>query len=93
MPKVIDNIRGRAISEAREILIRHFGGFTVQEAHGGWIDQDTVYQEYTLVIYLSDTTAEEVHKACDDLIKTFNQSSILIQANETTTEFYSTEGN
>ncbi|MBR3295450.1 MAG: hypothetical protein IKI62_04300 [Clostridia bacterium] len=82
-----------SMEKAKEILIDHFGGYTIQEANGGWKDGDTVYQEYTLVIYLSDTTPEEVHKACDDLIKTFNQSSILIQANETTTEFYSNEGN
>ena len=48
----------------------------------------TEYQEYTLVIYLSDTTLEAVHTAADELIATFNQSSVLIQANPTTTEFY-----
>ena len=32
---------------------------------------------------------EAREKAADDLIQAFNQSSILIQANETTTEFYS----
>ena len=41
------------------------------------------------MIYLSDTTADKVHAAADELLKVFNQSSILIQANETTTEFYS----
>ena len=66
----------------------HFGGYTIQEANGGWKDGETVYQEYTLVIYLSDTNIEDVHSACDDMIKTFNQSSVLIQSNKTTTEFY-----
>lgn len=70
------------------ILVRRFGGYTVQEANGGWIDGDTEYQEYTLVIYLSDTDLEQVHALCDELIKTFNQSSVLIQANRTQTEFY-----
>jgi len=74
---------------AREILIRHFGGYTIQDARGGWIDDGKIYQEYTLVIYLSDTTLDEVHAAADELVKTFNQSSVLIQANPTTTEFYS----
>ena len=41
--------------KAEEILINHFGGFTIQEASGGWIDEGKVYREYTLVIYLSDT--------------------------------------
>ena len=78
-----------AQERAEEILIDHFGGYTIQEAHGGWIDDDMVYQEYTLVIYLSDTGIEEVHAAAEDLIDAFHQSSVLIQANQTTTELYS----
>ena len=76
--------------QACDILIRRFGGYTVQEAHGGWIGDDgQVCQEYTLVIYLSDTTAEQVYAAADELIQVFRQSSVLIQANPTRTEFYS----
>ena len=78
-----------AKAKAADILIEHFGGYTIQEANGGWEDDGILYQEYTLVIYLSDTTLEEVHAAADDMIRTFNQSSVLIQANETSTEFYS----
>ena len=77
-----------AKEKAEEILLDHFGGFTIQEANGGWVDGDTVYREYTLVIYLSDTTQEDVHAAADEMIETFRQSSVLIQANQTTTEFY-----
>ncbi len=78
-----------AKEEAEKILLEHFCGYTIQEASGGWIDGDTIYREYTLVIYLSDTTLEEVHLAANDLISKFNQSSILIQSNKTTTELYS----
>ena len=78
-----------AKAKAEEILLEHFGGYTIQEANGGWVDSGTVYQEYTLVIYLSDTTLEAVHAAADDMIQAFHQSSVLIQANETKTEFYS----
>ena len=79
--------------EAKEhldaVLTKHFSGFTIQEANGGWTNDDgTVSHEYTLVIYLSDTTLDKVHAASDDLIREFNQSSVLIQANETVTEFY-----
>ena len=74
----------------KDILISNMGGYTIQEANGGWIGDDgTEYQEYTLVIYLSDTDANAVHALCDELIKKFNQSSVLIQMNKTTTEFYS----
>lgn len=79
--------------DAREhleaILTDHFGGFTIQDARGGWVNDDgSIAHEYTLVVYLSDTTIEEIHAACDDMIAEFNQSSILIQQNMTTTEFY-----
>ena len=77
------------MEQAKAILIRSFGGYTIQEAHGGWIDGDIEYQEYTLVIYLSDTTAEQVHAAADELIEVFRQSSVMIQQNPTRTEFYS----
>ena len=73
-----------------EVLTKHFEGFTIQDAVGGWTNENgTVDHEYTVVIFLSDTTIEKVHAAADDLIRTFNQSSVLIQANETRTEFYS----
>lgn len=79
-----------AKQRAKDILIKHFGGYTIQEAQGGWVGDDgTLYQEYTLVIYLSDTTLEAVHAAADEMIQAFNQSSVLIQTNETRTEFYS----
>ena len=42
-----------------------------------------------MVIYLSDTTEDQIHAAADELIRVFNQSYILIQANPTKTEFYS----
>ena len=77
-----------AKKKAEDILIDHFGGYTIQEASGGWIDGDKEYQEYTLVIYLSDTDLEHVHKAADEMVQEFHQSSVLIQANKTTTEFY-----
>ncbi len=80
--------RDEAKEKAKQILIEHFGGYTIQEAEGGWIDGDKVYQEFTLVIYLSDTDAEKVHAAADRMIETFRQSSVLIQENRTKTEFY-----
>ena len=80
----------QAKAKVDEVLTKHFEGFTIQEANGGWTNENgTVDHEYTVVILLSDTTLEKVHAAADDLIRAFNQSSVLIQANETTTEFYS----
>lgn len=80
-----------AKTKAEDILLDYFGGYTIQEASGGWVDDNKVYREYTLVIYLSDTDLDHVHEAADKLVSEFHQSSVLIQANETTTEFYSGE--
>ena len=66
-----------------------FDGFTIQEAYGGWKNEDgSIAHEYTLVITLSDTTLEKVHSASDDFIKEFHQSSVMIQQNTSQTEFY-----
>ena len=74
----------------REILLDRFGGYTIQEAYGGWIDGGGEQcQEYTLMIYLSDAALEDVHAVADELITTFNQSTIMIKAEDVTTEFYS----
>ena len=81
--------QAEALERAKDILIRNFGGYTIQEAHGGWIDNGTEYQEYTLVIYLSDTTLDKVHASAAEMIEVFHQSSVLIQENPTRTEFYS----
>ena len=80
--------------EAKEhldsILTKHFEGFTIQEAMGGWTNEDgTVSHEYTLIIHLSDTTIDKIHAACDDMLAEFDQSSVLIQQNSSVTEFYS----
>ena len=80
--------QSEAMETAKEILIRRFGGYTIQEASGGFIDGNTVYQEYTLVLYLSDTTEDEVHAAADELLETFRQKAILIQTIPSTSEFY-----
>ena len=53
----------KAREEAEQILIDHFGCYAIQEANGGWIDSGTTCQEYTHVIYLSDTSIDDVHTA------------------------------
>ena len=84
--------KDEAKEHLKAILIENLGGYTIQEADGGWIGDDgTVYQEYTLVIYLSDTDIEKVHNVSDKLLTEFNQSSVMIQSDSAGTEFYSGE--
>ncbi len=78
-----------AMAKVTDILINRFGGYTVQDAHGGWIDDNgKIYQEYTLIIYLSDTDPQAVHSLADELLDVFRQSTVLIHTNLTNTEFY-----
>ena len=66
--------QAEAQEKLKDILIRHFGGYTIQDALGGWVGDDKLYQEYTLVIYLSDTTEEAVHAAADEMLETFQHA-------------------
>ena len=66
---------------AKALLMKKFGGYTIQEAEGGWRgDDSTEYQEYTLVVYLSDTNIDDVHEVAKEFIDEFHQSSILINS-------------
>ena len=77
-----------AKARLEDILLKHFGGYTILEANGGWADDGTIYREYTLVIYLTDTTMDKVRIAADEMLGIFNQKSVLIQSTETKTELY-----
>ena len=78
-----------AKKKVEDILVKHFSGYTIQDAYGGWTDDNgNRCQEYTVVVYLSYTTIDKVHKAADELSKELNQGTILIQTNKTTSEFY-----
>ena len=79
----------QAMQIVEDIFIKHLGGFTLQDANGGWKDGDKLYREYSIVAYISDASIDDIHAAADELLDALNQSSILIQANQTRTEFYS----
>lgn len=84
--------REESKERAKAILMKELGGYTIQEAEGGWRGDDgTEYQEYTLVIYLSDTDLDTVHKVTRELIDEFRQSSVLISTERVKTEFYAGE--
>ena len=81
--------REESKERVKAILMKNFGGYTIQEAEGGWKGDDgTEYQEYTLVIYLSDTDIDTVHATARELIDEFHQSSVLINTQLVETEFY-----
>ena len=76
----------------KAILLDMVGGYTIYEAEGGWKNEDgTASSEHTYVIYITDVTADTVHEVARELIKEFNQSSILIETSKAAAEFYSGE--
>ena len=81
--------REESKERAKAILMKNFGGYTIQEAEGGWKGDDgKEYQEYTLIIYLSDTDIDTVHATAKEFIDEFHQSSVLINTQRVETEFY-----
>ena len=81
--------REESKERAKAILMKNFGGYTIQEAEGSWKGDDgKEYQDYTLVIHLSDTDIDKVHAASQELIDEFHQASVLINTQRVQTEFY-----
>ena len=84
--------REESKERVKAILMKDLGGYTIQEAEGGWRGDDgTEFQEYTLVIHLNDTDLDTVHKVARKLIDEFHQSSVLISTDRVKTEFYAGE--
>lgn len=75
-----------------EICLKHFEGYTLQEAIGSWTDEkNNITHEYTIVCYFDDADKETVYKAADEIIKALNQNTVLIEQDEIRIEYYSGE--
>ncbi len=73
-----------------EICLKHFEGYTLQEAIGSWTDEkNNITHEYTVVCYFDDADAETVYKAADEVIKALNQNTVLIERDDIRMEYYS----
>lgn len=73
-----------------EICLRHFEGYTLQEATGSWTDEKhNITHEYTIVCYFDDADRESVYKAADEIIAALNQNTVLIERDDIRIEYYS----
>ncbi|MBR3297807.1 MAG: hypothetical protein IKI64_01245 [Clostridia bacterium] len=73
-----------------EICLRHFEGYTLQEAIGSWTDEkQNITHEYTIVCYFDDADRETVYKAADEIIAALNQNTVLIERDDIRMEYYS----
>ena len=83
------------LSEAKQVMFmivrKYTGGCTFYEAEGCWYDEDkkTMSSENTLVCVMLDIKPEAVKSIMDEALKTFNQSSILLETEEVRGAFYS----
>ncbi len=79
-----------AIDKANLICAEHAGGYTQLVAKGGWTtDEGHLGHENTLVYIVYDISEEALKAMLDDLIKEFNQSSVLVEKNEAAHIYYS----
>lgn len=81
------------LDEARdivnEICMEHVGGYTVQKAAGGWLDDKGIETtEESLVYTFCDVSEDEVTAILDDVIEALNQNSILVEHDNVTTYYY-----
>ena len=71
-------------------MAKHAGGFTQMSAKGGWTDEtNEMFYENTLVYIVYDIPDENLTAMLDELIKEFNQSSVLVEKEKTAHIYYS----
>ncbi|MBQ3841723.1 MAG: DUF3574 domain-containing protein [Ruminiclostridium sp.] len=66
--------------KANRIVAKHAGGFTQMSAKGGWTDEsEAMFYENTIVYIVFDISDENLSAMLDELIKEFNQSTVLVE--------------
>ena len=79
-----------ALEKANVIVAKHAGGYTQMIAKGGWTNDDgTMGHENTMVYILYDIDEASLKAMLDELLKEFNQSSILVEKDDTAHIYYS----
>ena len=79
-----------AIEKANQIVARHSGGYTQMTARGGWTNDDgSMGHENTMVYIIYDIDEASLKAMLDELLKEFNQSSILVEKEDIPHIYYS----
>ena len=85
--QIIPTEDAKAIIEG--ICLKYLGGYTIQDATGGWTDENgQVVRENSIVCYFDDAEEEAVYQIADEVIAALNQSTVLIEKNLLEIEFY-----
>lgn len=73
-----------------EICLKHFDGYTIQDAVGSWKDETgTSTHENTIVCYFDNADKQTVYAVANEVIKKLNQNTVLIETDNVKTEYYS----
>ena len=85
--QIIPTEDAKAIIEG--ICLKYLGGYTIQDATGGWTDENgQVVRENSIVCYFDDAEEAAVYQIADEVIAALNQSTVLIEKNLLEIEFY-----
>ena len=75
-----------------EICMDHVGGYTVNLAAGGWVDEKGVEtMEDSLVYTFCDISEEQLTAILDDVLEELNQNSILVEHQQVETTYYTSK--
>ena len=73
-----------------DICLKHFEGYTLQEATGSWIDENGITtHEYTIVCYFDGADEKTVYETADELLVALNQNTILVESSTLEMDYYS----
>lgn len=73
-----------------EICVKYVGGYTVQQANGGWVDETgSLTQEETLVYSFIGVDEEVLQSIMDEVLVALNQNSILVEKANMVSSYYS----
>ena len=74
-----------------DLALEYVGGYTIYDAQGGWTDDEGVPESEQSIVLVLDTDSETVHEVAAEIAKALDQSAILIEGDQVTTEYYSVE--
>lgn len=64
-------------------------GYTIVSAIGSWKDEaGIITHENSFICYIDDIDPESVYMAADEILKALNQSTIVIESNPMSIDFY-----
>jgi len=78
-----------AVDIVNAIITKYAGGYTMQHARGGWVDETgTLTQENTIIYTIDYAEESDIIAIMDEVLSALNQNAILMEKRNVTTGFY-----